>query len=894
MSEPTQDQKRWLDIIKNESYKIGHLAGFKDLTPLHHKWFKKMLFNKDTYVLKAHRGSYKCMNPGTQVMMADYSNKAIKDIQIGEYVMGWDGTPRKVLDKHSGRSPMYRVTLNKNGEYYECNNNHILSLYSEIHLADLEKYFFKYYKGGYLYNIEIEDFLRFENKKVLKHFKVNKTFNEVIPFDFSIISIGTGDFVGIVVEGDGMFLLDNFLVIHNTSVLELYIATTMILFPNKTILFVRKTDDDVKEVIKKVGDILKTPVFQQMGMVLNGIPLEIVKNTAFAIETNYRTTKTIGLESQLLGVGLKSSLTGKHAHILIVDDICFVAGTKIATPLGDKNIEDLKVGDLVLTPFGYKRIKKTTNRKANVITNIGLTGTYNHPIYNLKKNKFDFLSDMQYNDCSELGLKELLKWKIAEILLSGMEKNGNEQVESIISCGQIIKTGLVKCCIEQYGKNIKGKYLKAMKFIIKTIIQTIITLITWNVYQGMNIIKGTCLSHKELNNQKKICTKKSNQPYENGKNPKQDKNVLKKWGSTCKQRVFNDLLKRNVRSVEQLLKCIQQLELGFVGNVEKGLFQENITKKEEWNDKRNKTNKNEQTVYNIEVENTHYYYANGILVHNCNTEDRRSRVEREYTKQVWYELNSNIKMPNGTVISTGTTWHVDDVFSVMPPAEIYTCYETGLLSDEQINKIKSQMPPALFAANYELRFVASEDCMFYTPAMVDELDYFDEENKITYFDLLKNGICFLDAGYGGSDYTAFVTMNRISGTDDYIAYGRCWRKHVNDCIPDIENIIKKYHLGTLKLENNGDKGYLAREFKYRGIRVATYHERMNKYTKISTYLYRLWKNIKWTKQTDEIFIGQILDYTEMAEHDDCADVTANASRFYIGGCKVVAMNGINI
>ena len=56
MSEPTKEQKRWLDIIKNESHKIGHLAGFKKLTPLHHEWIKKMLMNKGTYVLKEHRG----------------------------------------------------------------------------------------------------------------------------------------------------------------------------------------------------------------------------------------------------------------------------------------------------------------------------------------------------------------------------------------------------------------------------------------------------------------------------------------------------------------------------------------------------------------------------------------------------------------------------------------------------------------------------------------------------------------------------------------------------------------------------------------------------------------------------------------------------------------------
>ena len=45
-----------------------------------------------------------------------------------------------------------------------------------------------------------------------------------------------------------------------------------------------------------------------------------------------------------------------------------------------------------------------------------------------------------------------------------------------------------------------------------------------------------------------------------------------------------------------------------------------------------------QNVYNIEVANTHNYYANGILVHNCNIKDRASHAERERIKSVWMEL----------------------------------------------------------------------------------------------------------------------------------------------------------------------------------------------------------------------------------------------------------------
>jgi len=41
--------------------------------------------------------------------MADGSIRKIEDIKIGEYVMGPDGNPRKVLDRHTGVDNMYRI-----------------------------------------------------------------------------------------------------------------------------------------------------------------------------------------------------------------------------------------------------------------------------------------------------------------------------------------------------------------------------------------------------------------------------------------------------------------------------------------------------------------------------------------------------------------------------------------------------------------------------------------------------------------------------------------------------------------------------------------------------------------------------------------------------------------
>lgn len=71
--------------------------------------------------------SLKCFGKGTQVMMADGSSKAVEDIKAGDYVLSPTGEPRKVLETHSGKDTLYRVTSTK-GQSFVCNGAHILSL----------------------------------------------------------------------------------------------------------------------------------------------------------------------------------------------------------------------------------------------------------------------------------------------------------------------------------------------------------------------------------------------------------------------------------------------------------------------------------------------------------------------------------------------------------------------------------------------------------------------------------------------------------------------------------------------------------------------------------------------------------------------------------------------
>ena len=246
-----------------------------------------------------------------------------------------------------------------------------------------------------------------------------------------------------------------------------------------------------------------------------------------------------------------------------------------------------------------------------------------------------------------------------------------------------------------------------------------------------------------------------------------------------------------------------------------------------------------------------------------NVKDRISKAERDLTKQVYMELE-NVKNRGGRFINTGTPWHKEDAISFMPNVEKYDCYSTGLIPKEKINELRNKMTSSLFAANYELKHIANEDALFTNPQFTDDID------------IIHNGICHIDARYSGKDHTAFTILKKVG--DKFYVYGKLFDKHVDDCIDEILRIKDRYLGGIIDVEDNGDKGYLARDLRKKGAMVNSYHESMNKFIKISSYLKRYWNDIVFLSTTDSDYLNEILDYTEDAEHDDAPDSLASLIR----------------
>lgn len=251
-----------------------------------------------------------------------------------------------------------------------------------------------------------------------------------------------------------------------------------------------------------------------------------------------------------------------------------------------------------------------------------------------------------------------------------------------------------------------------------------------------------------------------------------------------------------------------------------------------------------------------------------NVKDRVSAAERERIKLIYQELQ-NIKNRGGRIFNTGTPWHKDDAFQLMPNIERFDCYSTGLMTDEDIAHVKQSMTRSMFAANYELRHIADEDAMFGDPV------YFNDP------ELIRDGIGHIDAAYGGEDGTAFTCCCKRDSR--FYVYGRLWpATPIDKVLPEILKLAKTLKIGTIYCEKNADKGYLRRDIIKLGHPAASYSESMNKYIKVATYLKDNWNAVEFLDcdkyPLDAEYVNQVLDYNENAAHDDAPDSLASIIR----------------
>ena len=282
---------------------------------------------------------------------------------------------------------------------------------------------------------------------------------------------------------------------------------------------------------------------------------------------------------------------------------------------------------------------------------------------------------------------------------------------------------------------------------------------------------------------------------------------------------------------------------------------------------------------------TGHHYDRIVCDDITTLKDRISRAERERTKEIFREITTNIIDPGKPVSLIGTPWHKEDVWLSWSgekppwkhPCKKYSIYDVSILTEDQIAQKKLETTPSLWAANYELVHVSSDDALFSDPIMGTWMESNTEAPR-----------AHIDAAYGGSDACALTIMARRH--DGFIqAIGFLYRGNIKDWMHGIETILRQYRCRKVYVEENSDKGWTRDMLKARGFSVHSYQENMQKQYKISTFLYELWPKLIWDEDTDLNYLSQVEDWTyHSKDQDDAPDSASSLIRYCYS--KKMAMN----
>lgn len=273
----------------------------------------------------------------------------------------------------------------------------------------------------------------------------------------------------------------------------------------------------------------------------------------------------------------------KKHNLYVIEDNCLSEGTLVKTERGDVPIEDVKVGDMALTRKGYRKVIRWLPRgEKEVITKLGITATPDHPFRTTRGLvSFDKLqpSDTLYTWNPKS--KSIEETNIAAIL---------NQSTGISASIFSVPMGGKDTYTDMFIKTPMGKSLKDFMSITKTGIHSIINEVTSLSYLLKNILNtilrnqgDSKLQSATLNLQgsshlngmrvEKVKNGIPNNPYEAGSQ--------EKW------------LRNGVNSVIDNIKLSSRIPLSSAQRSAK------------------------VKVYDLEVEEEHEFFANNILVKNC-------------------------------------------------------------------------------------------------------------------------------------------------------------------------------------------------------------------------------------------------------------------------------------
>ena len=180
---------------------------------------------------------------------------------------------------------------------------------------------------------------------------------------------------------------------YKTTCLSVALSIIIASDPIRNIIFMRKSEDAVKEIVQQVQKIILSEPFRYLTAKAYGEdygPVSLRQASSTSITTDvYAAAKGA---AQLLGIGTSGAITGKHADVVITDDIVTL----------DDRVSKAERDRIVRV---YDELQNIRNRGGRIIN----TGTPWHPDDAISKR----MPNVQRFDCYTTGL--LTEDKLAQL-----------------------------------------------------------------------------------------------------------------------------------------------------------------------------------------------------------------------------------------------------------------------------------------------------------------------------------------------------------------------------------------------------------------------------------------------------------------------------------------------
>lgn len=176
---------------------------------------------------------------------------------------------------------------------------------------------------------------------------------------------------------------------YKTTCVSIVFAIMLTLYQDNNIIFFRKGEADVVEIIRQTRMILESEAFRYISAAATGSVVQVARGNATEITTDHFKSPRGG--AQLLGIGIGGSITGKHADVIFTDDI---VNTRDRVSRAERE----------RTKAVYMELQNIRNRGGRIIN----TGTPWH-----KDDAISLMPNVRRFDCYETGLIE--KSKLEEL-----------------------------------------------------------------------------------------------------------------------------------------------------------------------------------------------------------------------------------------------------------------------------------------------------------------------------------------------------------------------------------------------------------------------------------------------------------------------------------------------